>query len=247
MRSLSSNTPLYKIVAMSSKQATIALLSITALSSLYYVRSLSIAGVSPRYTLHLYDHCPFCIRVELYLLRENIPYDRVVYGYGEGAGPEKCGYNPTGGPVALLGKKVLPVLQQHGNPLMMSESLEIVSFLQAKHGGLPCRAEPARLTAWKSKFDNVKRALVRPGITMLTHLKDWADKRDVEYATNKYIKSGFDFEGSLKNSDSLKKSMSALLVELDASVLKGGSSAIPVVMEHGAWGMDDLCLIPDLR
>ena len=40
----------------------------------------------PQLTLHLYDHCPFCIRVELVLGWKGIPYERRVYGYGDTLG-----------------------------------------------------------------------------------------------------------------------------------------------------------------
>ena len=36
----------------------------------------------PGLVLHLYDHCPFCIRVELVLGWKGIAYERKVYGYG---------------------------------------------------------------------------------------------------------------------------------------------------------------------
>lgn len=95
--------------------------------SLLFARSrpkLRMLSKQTQYVLHLYDHCPFCFRVELLLSQNNIPYKRVVYGYGQGASPDKCGYDETGGPVALTGKKMLPVLEVDGT--MMGESLEII-------------------------------------------------------------------------------------------------------------------------
>ena len=175
----------------------------------------------------------------------------MVYGYGEGASSDKKGYNPTGGPVALHGKKLLPVLSVLSSPadpgLLISESLEIISHLQSSHGSIPCASSPSRLVDWKKAFDEVKRKLVRPRIVRMTHLKDWADERDVAYARNKYEKSGFDFDAALADSESLKVSMGAILNDLDSSVLLGGSESSPTVMQHGVWSMDDLCLVPDLR
>jgi len=87
---------------------------------LFASRAISVASASAgtrapaALTLHLYDHCPFCIRIELILCRLNIPYDRVVYGYGQGAGADRKGYDESGGPVALTGKKMLPVLEMGG-------------------------------------------------------------------------------------------------------------------------------------
>lgn len=64
-----------------------------------------------------------------------VPYERVVYGYGQGANPAEAGgtgYDASGGPVALTGKKVLPVLAGDGVPAPagmrgLPESLEICS------------------------------------------------------------------------------------------------------------------------
>lgn len=65
----------------------------------------------------------------------NVPYTRVLYGYGEGADPAEAGgtgYNPSKGPVTLTGKKMLPVLVGEGVPAPagmkgLPESLEICS------------------------------------------------------------------------------------------------------------------------
>ena len=211
-------------------------------------RSLVSASRAPSaITLHLYDHCPFCIRVELILSRLNVPYNRVVYGYGQGAGPEKKGYDVTGGPVSLTGKKMLPVLEMDGRKY--AESLEIVDMVQSFSGSpsIPCAASPDRLKAWQRKFGDVKSALVRPRIVQLTNLADWSDPRDVAYAKNKYASKGFDYGEALSNSKKLKISATALLKELDESVLAGGKDGTPVSINEYGWGIDDLCLLPDLR
>ena len=64
----------------------------------------------PQLTLHLYDHCPFCIRVELVLGWKGIPYERRVYGYGDTLGSTKGKYY---GGTTLTGSKQLPVLAVH--------------------------------------------------------------------------------------------------------------------------------------
>ena len=143
---------------------------------------------------HIYDHCPFCIRVELFLSRNNISYSRVVYGYGAGAPPSKKGYDPTGGPVKLLGEKLLPVLEINGS--LYGESLDIIGRLQTLPSipSIPCASSPTRLNEWKKIFSPLKSALVRPRIVKLKHLKDWEDERDVGYAREKYRNMGFDYE-----------------------------------------------------
>ena len=38
------------------------------------------------YVLYVYDHCPFCNRVEYLLANAGIPYKRVLFGYGAPVG-----------------------------------------------------------------------------------------------------------------------------------------------------------------
>lgn len=42
------------------------------------------------YRLHVYDHCPYCMRVELVLGLHGIQYERVVYNYGEQNAVASC-------------------------------------------------------------------------------------------------------------------------------------------------------------
>merc|ERR1719424_2083214 len=75
------------------------------------------------FRLHLYDHCPFCTRVELVLGWRGIRYDRSVYGYSDVAGPS-----------ALLGQKMLPVIawsDAADKPHLLQESRDIIEALEA--------------------------------------------------------------------------------------------------------------------
>ena len=95
-------------------------------------------------TLHVYDHCPYCIRVDLYLGFNNISYSRFVYGYGN-----------LSGPTALTGKKLLPVLEyeKDGTRHCMTESLDIIEFL-TKQVGIPAplpRTNRKSLVEWEAK------------------------------------------------------------------------------------------------
>ena len=44
----------------------------------------------PKFTLHCYDHCPYCVRVRLTLGWKGIPYETKVYGYGASSMFSKC-------------------------------------------------------------------------------------------------------------------------------------------------------------
>lgn len=84
--------------------------------------SLAMTAVSLRgasaLKLHLYDHCPYCTRVELVLGWHGRRYERAVYGYAD-----------VEGPTALTGKKVLPVItwrDEDGMEHTLGESLDII-------------------------------------------------------------------------------------------------------------------------
>ncbi|GMH69975.1 hypothetical protein TrRE_jg9958 [Triparma retinervis] len=198
--------------------------------------------------LHMYDHCPYCIRVELYLLRNSIPYTRHLYNYGSGAPPSKKGYDSHGGPKVLMGSKVLPVLETSSG-LMLGESLEIVNWLTHSYPitrPVGCAADPGGYKEWRGGgFGTVKSKLVRPRITNLTHLKDWSDPRDVEYARHKYSLMGFDYAAALSGTASLVSSMNVHLSDLAAVLEEGEGGGITV--QKGGFSMDDICLLPDLR
>ena len=202
------------------------------------------AASTPKYTLHLYDHCPFCIRVELLLGLHGIPYNRVVYGYGEGAPAEKKGYGEAEGPVKLTGKKMLPVLQGPGVPAPegmagLPESLDICSFLIARHK-LAVGCSTGRLDKWKAKFKDAKSKLSRPRVVKMP-VKDWAVAADVAYARNKYEKQGFDYDAALKDTPTLLEEVNALLLDLDG-LIEGEESV------H-SWGvsMEDITTLPDMK
>jgi len=84
--------------------------------------------------LHTYDHCPFCIRVELAMGLTNKPYSRVLYGYGDRLGDESKKSNTYDGGVVLTGKKELPVLEERVDEertWLKNESLDILDWIQA--------------------------------------------------------------------------------------------------------------------
>ena len=104
------------------------------------------------YVLHVYDHCPFCNRVEWLMQQHGLAYRRVLYGYGAGANPAKCeGHGYGEGPLHLTGQKMLPVLEGPGVPCAaghkgLPESMEICAFLIGRHQlVVPCESGRADL------------------------------------------------------------------------------------------------------
>jgi glutaredoxin 2 len=186
-------------------------------------------------TLHVYDHCPYCIRVELFLAWNSIKYNRVVYGYGDKEGPTK-----------LIGKKQLPVLTGDGAPYPpgmngMPESLDMINWL-SREFHLPILPGSGRkdYVDWQKKAKNVIAGLMRPRLLQMP-FRDFALPEDIEYATAKWAKKGFNVEKSLADTPKLLVEMEGLLRELEPMV-QG-----PVSLNREGLGMDDLFLLPDLR
>lgn len=200
----------------------------------------------PKLTLHLYDHCPWCIRVELVLGWKGIPYERKVYGYGDSLGDPNKGLYYGG--VTLTGKKQLPVLEIEGKPLM-PESGDIIGYLERLQGpGKVLLASPSNRKdlnrffkdpTFKNSFDN----LTRPVKIKMTHLKDWGKSEDIDYARTKYEGLGFNYAEAEASVEKHLNIMNGLLEQLNDMVysseqLSEGSCAL-------SW--DDVLYLPTLR
>ena len=209
----------------------------------------------PNYTVHLYDHCPFCLRVELLMGHAGLDYERVVHGYGAGAPDGAPGYNRTGGPVALTGHKMLPVLQGDNLPPLkegykgMPESLEVCAFLMGEHKlQIPCDAGRGDLSKWQKRFKPLHTNLTRPRMIKMD-VVDWQQPTDVEYAKWKYTtKFNFDYsEAEAKTADDIA-AMNEILLELEG-LIKGPPTGPDDTYSLNPWGfsMDDVKLLPNLR
>jgi hypothetical protein len=123
--------------------------SISSLSQRVSTIEADLGINSPKYTLNVYDHCPYCLRVEVLMGHAGIEYERVVHGYGAGAPDGAPGYDRGGGPKLLTGHKMLPVLQGENLPPLkegykgLPESLDVCAFLTGEHClTIPC--DPGR-------------------------------------------------------------------------------------------------------
>lgn len=71
-------------------------------------------------TLYNYLHCPFCVRVRMALGYLKLPYHSEVLFYDDEATP-----------IALTGKKILPILK--ADDQVMDESLDIIAFVDKQN------------------------------------------------------------------------------------------------------------------
>eukprot|EP00933_Yihiella_yeosuensis_P033268 TRINITY_DN27002_c0_g1_i1.p1 TRINITY_DN27002_c0_g1~~TRINITY_DN27002_c0_g1_i1.p1 ORF type:complete len:348 (+),score=36.29 TRINITY_DN27002_c0_g1_i1:186-1229(+) len=189
--------------------------------------------------LHLYDHCPFCTRVELALGWLNLPYNRQVYGYAD-----------IEGPTQLMGKKCLPVLEwkdsaEHVN--LLGESRDIVDFLDASFGiaGDGQRLLPERrrkdIKKWRGRFKRFANALVRPRIVQMP-IGDFATAEDIRYQKRKYEQQGFNYEKALAQTGELLPQMNKVLADFDPLLLGGDVS-----LNKEGLGWDDIYLLAQIR
>lgn len=202
----------------------------------------------PKYILHVYDHCPFCNRVEYLMQHFGLEYNRVVYAYGAGAKPDVHGYESADSPLFLTGKKMLPVLVGDGVPVMegaigMPESMEICAFLIARHRlVVPCDSGRPDVKKFTAELTALKPELVDgPDASRMVRMpvKDWEDPRDVHYRRHK---KGFSLEPPpvVSQPEPLAR-LNAKLRELPA-LLRGGTC-----LNAWGWGIDDVLLLPNLR
>jgi len=207
--------------------------------------------------LHLYDHCPYCIRVELVLGWHDVPYERVVYGYGDRLGDPNKADDPNcyDGGVVLTGKKELPVLESinletNQREWLKAESLDIISWVlfdkKVNSFSFPQKSGREDLSKFfhtKGRFKVVQRILSRGRNLQMTHLKDWAKSEDRAYAKAKYEKGGFDYDAAQQADASGILEMQKLLEQADKELLKSNTS----LNENGVFGFDDLLYLPELR
>ena len=208
---------------------------------------MNTAGSSaPALVLHMYDHCPFCIRVELALGWANVDYKRKLYGYGDMEGPK-----------ALTGKKILPVLEfndkQTGAKQMLRESLDIIDRLHddgwLDKYPLSPRIVDETLKNWESEYKPHCRILTRPRILKLpAELVDFATEADRTYAVNKYTKKGFDYDAAWAKSDEAKEAVAESLDRLAGILEQRNQSSSNLTLSGGdKYDMNDCIYLPDLR
>jgi len=185
-----------------------------------------------------------------------VPYEKQVYGYGQGADPAKnngYGYDPLDGPVQLTGKKSLPVLEGAGVPAPtgmkgLPESMEICSYITGIAKGdrrVAAATGRADVSEWFDRCRKVGAQLHRPRIVKVP-LHDFADPRDIEYSKFSHTKSGYSYEDALAATPQLLREISAIMYELEPMLRGTTEDGTPCL---NAWGfsMDDVKCLSYMR
>lgn len=79
--------------------------------------------------LHVYEHCPFCVKAMMIFGLKNIPFEKRIFLNDDEAGP-----------ISMVGRKVVPILEENGR--YMPESMDIVSHIDGV--GAPVLNGPVR-------------------------------------------------------------------------------------------------------
>lgn len=123
------------------------------------IRSAQRVVPSPLPVIHVYDHCPYCVRVRLALGIKNVKHN--------------VNFLPNDDfdtPIAMCGKKIAPILEvpsEGGDSFIMTESMDIVEYFDKDDRFGPTDAiKPASgrsdVKAWMKETKDLLRLLHRP-------------------------------------------------------------------------------------
>lgn len=174
--------------------------------------------------LYLYEHCPFCARVQLALGLKRIPYEKQIVMEGDADTPTR-----------LIGKKAVPILRKLDGS-HMGESLEIVHYVDQI--GYPKRfddAGDARIDAWIDAAWGLSLKLFIPRFTQ-GDFPELATPEAREAYRLREERAFGDLDALLANSDDYIAAMAEQLATLEG-----------VLLDRGEIGISDIRLWPVLR
>ncbi len=73
--------------------------------------------------LHIYEHCPFCVRARMIFGIKKIPFELRVMSEADAETP-----------TSMVGKKIAPILEKDDGTFM-AESMDIVHYVDEQYGG----------------------------------------------------------------------------------------------------------------
>ncbi|MEE6074877.1 glutaredoxin 2 [Avibacterium paragallinarum] len=179
--------------------------------------------------LYVYDHCPFCVRARMIFGLKNLPVEEHVLLSDDEATP-----------VALIGKKMAPILIKEDGTAM-PESLDIVHYVDQNYGDLLLPDDDVRsdLQAWMQAVSRYYNNLLLPRFVKLG-LSEFATQSAVDYFVKKKTESIGDFAENLANSAQYIEKLQQDFTALEYLILS----------ENGVndqLSMEDILLFPMLR
>ena len=174
--------------------------------------------------LHIYEHCPFCVRALMIFGLKNIPFEKAIIMEGDAETPTR-----------MVGRKVVPILEKDDGTFM-PESMDIVHYVDALAAPQVADApvDPA-IEAWAKQ---VSGSLFRLAIPRFTE-GDFAELATPE-ARRAFINRE---EKSFGPMQELRDQTPQLLEEVEAALRE----LEPLVSGRGAIDTTDFILFPLLR
>merc|ERR1719199_2248943 len=112
--------------------------------------------LSPLPTVHVYDHCPFCVRVRLAFGVKNVKF-RLDF----------LGNDDIERPTSLVGKKIAPIYSFEQDDLVMGESMDIIKKIEGDERFGPTNfilpaTDRTDIKSWQKSVQTLLRTLQRP-------------------------------------------------------------------------------------
>lgn len=223
----------------------------------------------PQYILHIYDHCPFCVKAELAMGLLGFKYDRKVWGYGEGAkAVGDFAGSSVRGPAGLMnagettGVKALPILEttakrseaadwKSASPYLR-ESSDIIAHINQFSGMKLAPRTDAGMEWQKGVGALGQLTTVYKFRAAIPLAGDYQHAEDLAYGHQKYLTTGkgkYALEETKGDGASAKllvltENEASLLAEATASLAAFETDVLPRLT--GA-GLDDVHILPTLR
>ena len=180
--------------------------------------------------LYLYDHCPFCVRVEMAAHYKKIPHEKVYLLNDDEA---NC--------LAMIGSKQVPILQLDDGQCI-AESLDIARLIDQMNDDVPALRPLDMANTVTAHFDTVAmhtRCLLYPRNIMIG-LPEFATQSARDYFQHKKEKTiARTFAQAMQETAEHQAATQAMLA---------GLPALPAPAQHdNTLGWDDIMIYPLLR
>lgn len=174
--------------------------------------------------LHIYDHCPFCVRPRMALGLKHIPCELSIIMEGDVETPTR-----------MIGKKMVPILEKDDGTYM-GESLDIVHYIDQQSGELQFAGDvDPRVDAWIKEAWSTSLDLFIPRFTQ----GEFAELATPE-AREAYLLREQKAFGDL---DALRANTPALVAELEPKL----QALVPLIKDRHERDITDIVLWPILR
>lgn len=164
-----------------------------------------------KYTLHIYEHCPYCVKARMVFGLKNVP---VTLNFILNDDVET--------PTRMIGAKMVPILEKPDGS-SMPESMDIVSYIDETHGDAPLiQAKPVNqvLRDWLKQHSNLIYSLAMPRwVRLQPPLPEFETQGAIDYFTKKKeVSRGDSFANLFAKSDALLQELNAALPALGSMI-----------------------------